>query len=149
MRNHHQVHAPQQHPVGTRSARETQKGMTLLEIMIVVAILGMLATVVVTNLMGSLDNAKINTTKTKIAQVESSVKQYYLDFQEYPDSMKDLINPGQGRPAYVKKAPKDSWNRELIYKRVSGDKPFVIYSMGVDGQKGNKDDVYSDEDAKK
>ena len=148
MRNHHQVHA-RHHRVGTHSTREAQKGMTLLEIMIVVAILGMLATVVVTNLMGSLDNAKINTTKTKIAQVESSVKQYYLDFQEYPDSMKDLINPGQGRPPYVKKAPKDSWNRELIYKRSSGDKPFVIYSMGVDGQKGNKDDVYSDEDAKR
>ena len=129
-----------------RSARDTQKGMTLLEIMIVVAILGLLATVVVSNLMGSLDNAKINITRTKISQVESAVKRYYLDFSNYPDSMKDLVNPGSGRPPYVKKAPKDDWNRELIYKRSSGDTPFVIYSMGPDGVKGNKDDIYTDKD---
>ena len=127
-----------------RSARDAQKGMTLLEIMIVVAILGLLATVVVSNLMGSLDNAKINITRTKISQVESAVKRYYLDFSNYPDSMKDLVNPGSGRPPYVKKAPKDDWNRELIYKRSSGDTPFVIYSMGPDGVKGNQDDVYTD-----
>lgn len=128
----------------TGSARDAQKGMTLLEIMIVVAILGLLATVVVSNLMGSLDNAKINITRTKISQVESAVKRYYLDFSNYPDSMKDLVNPGSGRPPYVKKAPKDDWNRELIYKRSSGDTPFVIYSMGPDGVKGNQDDVYTD-----
>ena len=134
------------HTSSARSIRDTQKGMTLLEIMIVVAILGLLATVVVSNLMGSLDNAKINITRTKISQVESAVKRYYLDFSDYPDSMKDLVNPGSGRPAYVKKAPKDDWNRELIYKRSSGDTPFVIYSMGPDGVKGNKDDIYTDKD---
>ena len=127
-----------------QSARDTQKGMTLLEIMIVVAILGLLATVVVSNLMGSLDNAKINITRTKISQVESAVKRYYLDFSNYPDSMKDLVNPGSGRPPYVKKAPQDDWKRDLIYKRSSGDTPFVIYSMGPDGVKGNQDDVYTD-----
>ena len=114
--------------------------------MIVVAILGLLATVVVSNLMGSLDNAKINITRTKISQVESAVKRYYLDFSDYPDSIKDLVNPGSGRPPYVKKAPKDDWNRELIYKRSSGDTPFVIYSMGPDGVKGNKDDIYTNQD---
>lgn len=136
------------HKNSARSVRDAQKGMTLLEIMIVVAILGLLATVVVSNLMGSLDNAKINITRTKISQVESAVKRYYLDFSDYPDSIKDLTNPGSGRPPYVKKAPKDDWNRELIYKRSSGETPFVIYSMGPDGVKGNQDDIYTDEGGK-
>ena len=122
--------------------RQAQKGMTLLEIMIVVAILGLLATVVVTNLMGTFDNAKIGTTQSKIASVEQAVQMYYTQVSEYPDSLKDLMNPPGGFRPYVKSMPKDSWNKELIYKRSSGDKPFVIFSAGPDGSKGTKDDVY-------
>jgi general secretion pathway protein G len=122
--------------------RNGQKGMTLLEIMIVVAILGLLATVVVTNLMGTLDNAKIGTTQTKIASVEQAIQMYYTQVSEYPDSLKDLINPPGGFKPYVKSMPKDSWKKELIYKRSSGDKPFVVYSVGPDGSKGTKDDIY-------
>ena len=125
-----------------RASRDTQKGMTLLEIMIVVAILGLLATVVVTNLMGTFDNAKIGTTQSKIASVEQAVQLYYTQVSEYPDSLKDLMNPPGGFRPYVKSMPKDSWNNELIFKRSSGDKLFVIYSKGPDGQKGTKDDVY-------
>ena len=126
-----------------RSIRDGQKGMTLLEIMIVVAILGLLATVVVTNLMGTFDNAKIGTTQTKIASVEQAVQMYYTQVSEYPDSLKDLINPPGGFRPYVKSMPKDSWNNDLIFKRSSsGDKLFIIYSKGPDGQKGTRDDVY-------
>lgn len=125
-----------------QSLRNAQKGMTLLEIMIVVAILGLLATVVVTNLMGTFDNAKIGTTQTKIASVEQAVQMYYTQVSEYPDSLKDLMNPPGGFRPYVKSMPKDSWNNDLIYKRSSGDKPFLIYSKGPDGSKGTKDDVY-------
>ena len=123
--------------------RQAQKGMTLLEIMIVVAILGLLATVVVTNLMGTFDNAKIGTTQSKIASVEQAVQMYYTQISEYPDSLKDLMNPPGGFRPYVKSMPKDSWNNELFYKRSSGDKPFVIFSAGPDGSKGTKDDVYA------
>lgn len=122
--------------------RDGQKGMTLLEIMIVVAILGLLATVVVTNLMGTLDNAKIGTTQTKIASVEQAVQMYYTQVSEYPDSLKDLINPPGGFRPYVKSMPKDSWTNDLIYQRTQGEKPFVIFSAGPDGTKGNSDDVY-------
>jgi hypothetical protein len=68
---------------------------------------------------------------------------YYTQVSEYPDSLKDLINPPGGFRPYVKSMPKDSWNNELIFKRSSnGDKPFVIFSKGPDGQKGTRDDVY-------
>ena len=144
MHSHTHHHSHRSSHRFARGARDTQKGMTLLEIMIVVAILGMLATVVVTNLMGSLDNAKINTTKTKISGVESAIKQYYLDQGDYPNSMRDLMNPGGGMRPYVKNEPLDAWNKPMIYKRTSGgDEPFVVYSMGPDMAKGTPDDVYA------
>jgi general secretion pathway protein G len=119
--------------------------MTLLEIMIVVAILGMLATFVVTNLSGTLANTKINLTQTQIVQLGASVQQYELDHGELPNSIKDLVNPGGGRAPYIKKGKDiDEWKNPFIYKRTSGgDQPFVIYSSGPDGTKNTSDDVYA------
>lgn len=126
------------------AARLGQKGMTLLEIMIVIAILGLLAAAVIQNLGGVFNNAKIDTTRLKISKVEEAVNMYNLHFNGYPDSMKNLTNP-RGRKPYLKKSPKDDWGNDLIYKRSSGDTPFIVYSAGPDGVKGNDDDVYSKE----
>ena len=123
--------------------RQAQRGMTLLEIMIVVAILGLLATVVVTNVMGQFDNAKIKTTQIKINDIQSTVNQYYTMVGDYPDSMSQLISPPDGLRPFFKNIPKDAWNKPFIYKRTSGADPFKVFSVGPDGQKGTKDDVYA------
>jgi general secretion pathway protein G len=123
--------------------RQAQRGMTLLEIMIVVAILGLLATVVVTNVMGQFDNAKIKTTQIKINDIQSTVNQYYTMVGDYPDSMNQLISPPDGLRPFFKNMPKDAWNKPFIYKRTSGADPFKVFSIGPDGQKGTKDDVYA------
>jgi general secretion pathway protein G len=122
--------------------RQAQRGMTLLEIMIVVAILGLLATVVVTNVMGQFDNAKIKTTQIKINDIQSTVNQYYTMVGDYPDSMSQLISPPDGLRPFFKNMPKDAWNKPFIYKRTSGADPFKVFSVGPDGQKGTKDDVH-------
>lgn len=123
--------------------RHAEKGMTLLEIMIVVAILGLLATVVASNLMGALDNAKIQTTQLKISEIGSTVNQYYTMVGDYPDSMNDLVSPPGGLKPFFKSAPKDPWNKEFVYKRTSGEESFVVYSLGPDKAKGTSDDIYA------
>ena len=136
---HHTLHHRSSHHRLT--LRQAERGMTLLEIMIVVAILGLLATVLVTNVMGQFDNAKIKTTQLKISEIGSTVNQYYTMVGDYPESLNQLVNPPDGLRPFFKKAPKDAWNHEFIFKRTSGAEPFEVYSVGPDGQKGSKDDV--------
>ena len=131
------------HAHTAKNARLAQRGMTLLEIMIVIAILGLLATLVATKMSGSLTNAKIKTTQIKIQSTSTMVTNYYMTVDEYPNSLKDLLNPPNGFKALVDKMPQDAWNNDLILKRVSGAVPFVVYSAGIDGQKGTADDIYA------
>jgi general secretion pathway protein G len=127
--------------LSARAARAAQRGMTLLEIMIVVAILGLLATVVVSNLMGKFDNAKVQTTKLKINEVKQTIEQYYTLVGEYPDSLDSLVSPPEGYSPLIKAIPKDAWNKPLVFKRGSSDDSFEVFSVGKDGQAGTKDDV--------
>ena len=125
----------------SRRARQGERGMTLLEIMIVVAILGLLATVVVSNLMNKFNNAKVQTTKLKISEVKSTINQYYTVVGEYPNSMNDLVNPPDGLSAFFDKVPQDAWGKELIYKSSPNGDTFEVMSLGKDGQRGTKDDL--------
>lgn len=142
MRRHH-------HSLRRRAiARQGQKGMTLLEIMIVIAILGMLAGVIVVAVMNQLENAKIKTTQLKIGQVKSAVNSYYANFNEYPSQsqgFKPLLNPPNGFRPMLEEEPKDDWGNPLMYfsppKR--GNAPFEIRSKGADGQEGTDDDLSS------
>ena len=130
-------------------ARSAEKGMTLLEIMIVVAILGLLATVVVTNIMGQFDNAKIKLTRTAIGKLNGAVTNYYIDNEEYPsggDGLRMLVNPPGGfRPYIEENALKDAWGQPFIYRNPArnGNAEFEIFSKGPDKQEGNQDDIYA------
>lgn len=125
----------------SRRARQGERGMTLLEIMIVVAILGLLATVVVSNLMNKFNNAKVQTTKLKISEAKSTINQYYTVVGEYPNSMNDLVNPPEGLSPFFDKVPQDAWGKELIYKPSPNGEAFEVMSLGKDGQRGTKDDL--------
>lgn len=132
----------------TARSRRGQLGMTLLEIMIVVAILGMLASVIVVAVMNQFDNAKVKTTNIKIKSVGQALLQYNVHYGEYPKSLEQLINPPDGGKAFLveKGVPKDAWNHPFLYYYPSKDKsagPFQVISKGPDGQEGTDDDLPS------
>ena len=133
-----------------RRVRAGEKGMTLLEIMIVIAILGMIASVLVVAVVNRLDAAKIKTTKLKINNVKSALEQYKVDFGDYPsqgEGLRALISPPEGNPPYLKDktVPKDDFGNELMYFNPSrhGGGPFEIMSKGPDGSEGTEDDIKS------
>ena len=124
-----------------------EKGMTLLEVMIVIAILGLLASVVVVAVMDQLENSKVKTTKLKMGTIKTALNQYKVNHGEYPggDGLKKLLNPPEGMRPYLKgkDVPKDSFGNAIIYKASTGSNgvPFELISKGSDGQMGTDDDI--------
>lgn len=131
----------------------SQKGMTLVEIMIVLAILGTIIGLVATNVAESRDKAKTKEAKILVGQVSSILQMYYTDCGKYPDSL-DVLGAGDSAcPNWIpdskaKKKTKDPWNRDLVYSKQGSE--FVLKSLGKDGKEGGTGlnaDIVSDDSA--
>lgn len=129
------------------------KGMTLIEIMVVITILGLIATVVTVNVLDRLDEAKVSTAKTQIKSLEEALDQYRRDNGVYPSTEQGLQalieKPTIGRipkrypsKGYIKgdKVPNDPWDCEYKYYSpgIQGHE-YEIYSLGRDCQEGGED----------
>lgn len=115
--------------------------MTLMEILIVLAILGTMAAVLGTMVKERLDKSKVSQTKLAMKPIIDGLNLYYQDCGHYPNSMESLIKEDAdcsswGPEPYLKKVPKDGWNREFIYELDGGN--FVLQSYGSDGKEGGE-----------
>ena len=127
-----------------------QAGFTLIEIMIVVVILGILASIVVPNVMESPNEARIVKAKQDIRILESALNLYKLDNFNYPSTdqgLESLVNKPGGQPeaknwkknGYIKKLPKDPWGNDYLYLSPGSNGEIDIFSYGSDGRNGGAD----------
>lgn len=146
-------------PNPSRRPRRLSRGFTLIEVLLVLVILGMLATVAIVALSGTRETARIDATKLKMSQIESGLDLYNLALGQYPSDdqgLKALITKPsfddekmgeKWRGPYLKNDPRDEWNHEFKYQKVEGSteetggKPFKLWSLGPDGQDGTEDDI--------
>lgn len=128
-----------------------KNGFTLLELMVVIVIIGLLATVVVINVLPSRDQALVEKAKADIALIEQALDLYRLDNLSYPtaaDSLAALTTPPASLPdparyrrgGYIKRLPNDPWGRPYQYANPGTRAPVEIFSLGADGQPGGEDD---------
>ncbi|MBI4212424.1 MAG: type II secretion system major pseudopilin GspG [Deltaproteobacteria bacterium] len=128
----------------------SSRGMTLIEIMVVITILGLIATVVTVNVIGRLDEAKVDTAKTQIKSFEDALEHFRRDAGFYPSTEQGLQalveKPSIGRipkrfalKGYLKSIPKDPWGCDFTYYSpgLQGHE-FEIYSLGADCQEGGE-----------
>lgn len=122
--------------------RMSQKGMTLVEIMVVIAIIGLVMALVGVNVMKRFEKAKGQTAKAQIKSIEQALDQYYLDNGGYPSTEQGLKALADGE--YMKKIPKDPWKHDFDYTSPGTEgNPYEIVSAGPDKQGGTDDDIKS------
>jgi general secretion pathway protein G len=128
-----------------RQRRKQEEGFTLIEIMVVILILGLLATIVVQSLRGATDKAKRAKASADVAELKTGLDRYYLDNGFYPTSDQGLLaltsRPSSGRvPAnyeeggYIQRLPADPWGNPYVYQ--SNGSTYVLRSLGADGTPG-------------
>ncbi|MCB0391844.1 MAG: type II secretion system major pseudopilin GspG [Bdellovibrionales bacterium] len=129
-----------------------QKGMTLLEIMIVLAILGGLITILAGQVTSRLAAARVKEARIQIAEIGKALDMFYTDCGFYPEAgLSDLVNapsncPNWGPDPYLKKIPKDPWGNEFEYEYDNGS--YILVSYGEDrkpGGDGTSKDISSEE----
>jgi general secretion pathway protein G len=125
-----------------RSRRYNQDGFTLIEIMVVILILGLLATIVVQSLRGAADKAKHVKAQADLAELKTALDRYYLDNGYYPSTDQGLTAlvtaPTNGRApgnyesgGYIERLPQDPWGTAYFYQ--SDGNAYVLKSFGPDG----------------
>ncbi len=133
--------------IRTRPASEA--GFTLVELMVVVVILGLLATVVMINVLPSQDRAMREKAKADISTLEQAVETYRLEMLTYPTTAQGLqalvqAPAGLARPdryrdgGYVRRLPDDPWCQPYQYAYPGEHGRFDVYSFGADGAKGGE-----------
>lgn len=141
----------------TLSPRSAEHGFTLTELMVVLFIIGLLATIVLINVLPSQDRAMVTKAQADIATLETAMEQYRLDNLVYPgaaDGLEALRTPPASltdptryrRGGYIRNLPEDPWGHpyQLAVPAPDGA-PFAVYSLGADGAPGGSDenaDIY-------
>ena len=124
------------------------RGFTLLEIIVVVAIIAILASYIAPKIAGRVDDARISKAKSDIRVLESSLELYKLDNFLYPSNeqgLEALVNKPAGEAArnwrdggYIKKLTKDPWGNDYRYVYPGSNGEFDVFSLGADAAVGGE-----------
>ncbi len=126
-----------------------QSGFSLLEVMVVIFIIGLLATVVMVNVLPSQDKAMREKARADIRTLEQALELYRLDLRTYPSTEQglqalleapdDLASPERYQPGgYIRRLPEDPWGRPYQYLHPGERAAFEVFSLGADGRIGGE-----------
>jgi len=132
-----------------RTADHGEAGLTLIEMIVVLAIIALVAALIVPNVIGRPDEARVTVAKTDLRTISAALKMYRLDNGDYPTTAQGLaalsVKPtseplprnwsGEG---YLAQVPVDPWGRPYIYRSPGTAGGFDLMSYGKDGKPGGE-----------
>lgn len=127
--------------------RAAQAGFTLIELMVVLVIIGVLAALIVPNVLDRADDARATAARTDVNNLMQALKLYRLDNQRYPSTeqgLQALISKPSTEPVppnwkpYLEKLPNDPWGRPYQYLNPGVKGEVDVMSLGGDGQPGGE-----------
>jgi len=135
-----------------QSASKRPLGFTLIEIMVVVVILGVLGALIVPNIVGRPDEARVTAARSDLQQIGNALDLYRMDNGHYPSTdqgLEALVQKPAGYPeprrwnpdGYLKRVPVDPWGERYLY--INEGRDYDVYSLGADRREGG-DDVDKD-----
>jgi len=135
-------------------SRRRRSGFTLMEVLLVLAILVILGSLAAVSFTGVLGQSDVDSTRAQIGLIEPAVDQYFLAFRKYPTSLQDLVvAPADVEQEKWKRVigpmfgsgtlPRDAWEREFKFAApgTHNASRFDIWSSGADGADGTEDDI--------
>ena len=123
--------------------RRSRQGFSLAELMVVIVIIGLLATLVVPNVLDRLTTSQIAIAKADITTIDEAVTTYMLEnLGKYPETLQELVTPDENGKRYLDRdlVPTDPWGNEYGFQPPSGGQPYVITCFGRDGVPGGDGD---------
>lgn len=129
--------------MSTIRIRRHAHGFTLIEILVVMAIIAMLAVMVAPNLFRQQAGAQRDAAMAQISALETALDAHFIDVGEYPDSLNGLVenetdSASWNGPYLRREVPMDPWGNEYVYE--SRGREFTLISYGPDGEQGGSDD---------
>ena len=124
-------------------------GVTLIEMLVVIVIIGLITAIVAINVLPSQDTARVEKARADIRTLEQAMEMFRLDRARYP-SVEEGLNSLMTPPAstdgaasvrtepYIRRLPKDPWGRDYLYVAPGQRGAFDIYSLGADGREGGE-----------
>jgi general secretion pathway protein G len=128
----------------------TQRGFNLIEIMVVVVIIGLLASIVAPMVSDKADKARIQKAKADMDAIKTALKLYQLDNFNYPSSEQGLtalvskpslapVPRNYSTNGYIEQLQQDPWGRDYLYASPGEGHPYDIYTLGADGVSGGEE----------
>jgi len=133
-----------------RHLRDSEAGLTLVEMIVVLAIIALVAALIVPNVIGRPDEARVTVARTDLKSIAAALKMYRLDNGDYPSTQQGLaalakrpdgapVPTNYASEGYLPQVPMDPWGRPYSYKNPgAGGSGFDLMSLGKDGQPGGE-----------